>query len=156
MRASNARSPEGTCAGANGALRNGHSVTAPPPDCPKREALEPPPGEPNRARGRQRPPGPYFASIFVIFSLRAGPRGTGTETISPRFLPSSALPIGDSFESLFSEGFASEEPTILYGVDLLVFWSLTWTVTPTVTASFETAFSSITDAARSLSSSSAI
>ena len=53
-------------------------------------------------------------SILVIFSLRCGPRGTGTETMSLRFLPISALPTGDSFESFISLGFASAEPTILY------------------------------------------
>ena len=96
------------------------------------------------------------ASIFVIFSLRAGPRGTGTETISPRLWPIRALPTGDSLESFCSDGFASAEPTILYFVDLSVFWSFTWTVTPTVTDSVSTCFSSITRALRSFSSRSAI
>jgi hypothetical protein len=52
-------------------------------------------------------------SIFVIFSFRAGPRGTATETISLRRCPSSARPTGDSLESLFSVGLASAEPTIV-------------------------------------------
>ena len=47
------------------------------------------------AAAAQRP-----TSIFVIFSLRAGPRGTCTETISSRLWPISALPTGDSLESL--------------------------------------------------------
>jgi hypothetical protein len=59
--------------------------------------------------------GGYFTptSIFVILSLRAGPRGTCTDTTSLRRWPSSARPTGDSFESLFSAGFASAEPTIV-------------------------------------------
>src|SRR5207248_10359860 len=100
--------------------------------------------------------GGYLASILVILSLRAGPRGTGTDTSSPRFLPSRAFPTGDSFESLFSAGLASAEPTILHLTDLSVFWSLTWTVTPTETTSVVTSLSSLTVADRSLSSSSAI
>src|SRR3954462_9195732 len=77
-------------------------------------------------------------SILVIFSLRAGPRGTCTLTVSPRLWPSSARPTGDSFESLLSAGLASAEPTILNFVDLSVFWSFTWTVTPTLTTSVST------------------
>ena len=41
-------------------------------------------------------------SIFVIFSLRAGPRGTFTATVSLRLCPISARPTGDSLESLCS------------------------------------------------------
>ena len=48
-------------------------------------------------------PGYFVTSIFVIFSLRAGPRGTWTEIVSPRLWPSSALPTGDSLESLPSD-----------------------------------------------------
>src|SRR3954470_20554867 len=95
-------------------------------------------------------------SIFVILSLRWGPRGTGTDTTSLRLRPSSALPTGDSLESFISLGLASAEPTILYLTDLSVFWSLTCTIEPTDTTSVDTAPSSITDAERSLSSSSAI
>ena len=40
----------------------------------------------------------------MIFNLRFGPRGTSTLTTSPRLWPTSALPIGDSFESLSSVG----------------------------------------------------
>jgi hypothetical protein len=36
------------------------------------------------------------ASILVIFSLRFGPRGTATSTISPFLWSSNAWPIGDS------------------------------------------------------------
>ena len=60
-------------------------------------------------------------SIFVILSLRWGPRGTGTDTTSLRLRPSSALPTGDSFDSFISLGLASAEPTILYFTDFSVF-----------------------------------
>src|SRR4051812_9207483 len=95
-------------------------------------------------------------SIFVILSLRWGPRGTGTDTTSLRLRPSSALPTGDSLDSFISLGLASAEPTILYFTDFSVFWSLTCTIEPTDTTSVDTAPSSITVADRSLSSSSAI
>ena len=83
--------------------------------------------------GRACPPTP--TSIFVILSLRLGPRGTGTSTISPRLWPSSALPTGDSLESFMSEGLASAEPTIVYLTDLPDFSSLTCTTEPTRTMS---------------------
>src|SRR3954447_17906100 len=76
--------------------------------------------------------------------------------VSPRLRPSSALPTGDSLDSFISPGLASAEPTILYFTDFSVFWSLTWTVEPTDTTSVDTEPSSMTDAERSLSSSSAI
>ena len=60
-------------------------------------------------------------SIFVIFSSRAGPRGTCTCTTSPRLWPISALPTGDSLEILFCDGSASAEPTICSFCDLPVF-----------------------------------
>jgi hypothetical protein len=88
---------------------------------------------------------------LVTFSLRAGPRGTGTETISPRFLPSSALPIGDSFDSFRSATFASAEPTMWNFSDFEVFWSFRWTVVPTVTVSPVTSLESMTLAERSFS-----
>ena len=75
------------------------------------------------------------ASILVIFSLRFGPRGTSTLTTSPRLWPTSALPIGDSLESLSSVGSASAEPTIWNFFESPDFWSLTWTRTPTETTS---------------------
>ena len=46
-------------------------------------------------------------SILVIFSFFFGPRGTSTVTTSLRLWPISALPIGDSLESLCSSGSAS-------------------------------------------------
>ena len=83
-------------------------------------------------------------SILVILSLRFGPRGTSTVTTSPRLWPTSALPIGDSFESLLSAGSASAEPTIWNFFESPDFWSLTWTRTPTETTSVLTWFSSTT------------
>ena len=62
---------------------------------------------------------------MVILSLRAGPRGTWTETTSLRLRPMSARPTGDSLESLLSAGLASAEPTIVNFCDLPVFSSLT-------------------------------
>ncbi len=76
----------------------------------------------------------------MIFSLRAGPRGTFTATVSLRLCPSSARPTGDSLESLFSTGFASAEPTIVYFTDLPVFSSFTCTTEPTCTTSVERSF----------------
>ena len=92
----------------------------------------------------------------MILSLRAGPRGTCTLTVSPRLWPIRARPTGDSFESLLSDGSASAEPTILNFVDLSVFWSFTCTVAPTLTMSVSTDFASITRALRSFSSRSEI
>src|SRR4051812_24059907 len=92
-------------------------------------------------------------SILVILSLRAGPFGTGTETMSLRFLPIRARPTGDSLESLSSAGLASADPTIVYFWDLPVFSSLTWTTEPTPTTSVETSLASMICAARSFSSS---
>ena len=50
----------------------------------------------------------------------------------------SALPIGDSLESLLSAGLASAEPTIWNFFESPDFWSLTWTTTPTPTVSVST------------------
>ena len=77
-------------------------------------------------------------------------------TTSLRFLPTRALPIGDSLESLCSTGLASVEPTIWNFCESPVFWSLTWTTEPKPTSSVPSAFSSITVARRSRSSSCAI
>ena len=71
----------------------------------------------------------------MILSLRFLPLGSDTSTVSPRLCPSSALPTGDSLESLLSFGFASAEPTIVNFCDLPVFSSLTETTDPTWTAS---------------------
>jgi hypothetical protein len=49
---------------------------------------------------------------LVILSFFLAPRGGSTVTMSFRFLPSRALPIGDSLESLCSLGLASVDPTI--------------------------------------------
>src|SRR5439155_25304348 len=95
----------------------------------------------------------YFrpTSILVIFSLRAGPRGTFTATVSLRLRPISARPTGDSLESLCSCGFASAEPTIVYFTDLPVLTSLTCTTDPTWTTSVESSSAWITLARRSFS-----
>src|SRR4051794_4208874 len=60
----------------------------------------------------ERPGSPYAVSILVTLSFFFGPRGVSTVTTSFLLLPTSALPIGDSFESLCSIGLASAEPTI--------------------------------------------
>ena len=69
----------------------------------------------------------------MILSFFFGPRGTSTVTTSPRLWPIRALPIGDSFESFCSAGFASVGPTIWNLRESPDFWSLTWTRTPTPT-----------------------
>jgi hypothetical protein len=73
-------------------------------------------------------------SILVILSLRS-PRGVHRD-LSPRLRPSSALPTGDSLESLFSAGLASAEPTIVYFAALPVL-VLDVHDEPTVTMSVE-------------------
>src|SRR5205085_3866479 len=109
-----------------------------------------------RPPGALRPRLELYSSILVILSLRLGPRGTATSTVSPRLWPMSALPTGDSLESLASEGFASAEPTIEYFTDLPVFSSLTCTVVPTRTWSVLRSLVLMTEAERSFSSSWAI
>ena len=52
-------------------------------------------------------------SIFVILSSRVEPLGRLTSTVSPRLRPMSALPTGDSLESLPDLMSASAEPTIV-------------------------------------------
>ena len=42
------------------------------------------------------------------------PAGALTSTVAPFLAPNKALPIGDSFEILFSAKFTSVEPTIVY------------------------------------------
>ena len=61
----------------------------------------------------------------MTLSFFFGPRGVSTVTTSFFFDPTSALPIGDSLESLCSIGLASAEPTIWNFCDLPDFWSLT-------------------------------
>ena len=67
-----------------------------------------------------------------------------------------ALPTGDSFESLFSDGFASAEPTMRYSTVCLASTSRSRTCEPTETTSVVISFFSITRALRSCSSSRAI
>ena len=71
-------------------------------------------------------------------------------------MPMIALPTGDSFESLFSDGFASAEPTMWYSTVLLAAMSRRRTVEPTDTESLEISFFVITRADRSRSSSCAM
>ena len=52
-------------------------------------------------------------SILVILSLRAGPRGTCTETVSPRLVTEQRAAHRRLVGDLFSAGFASAEPTIV-------------------------------------------
>ena len=74
------------------------------------------------------------------------PRGAATSTISPFLWPMIALPTGDSFESLFSAGFASAEPTMWYSIVLFASMSRSRTCEPTETTSFEISFFVITRA----------
>ena len=67
---------------------------------------------------RAKRAGLHAALISRILNF-SEPRGAETSTVSPFFLPMIALPTGDSFESLFSAGFASAEPTIRYSNVLL-------------------------------------
>ena len=84
------------------------------------------------------------------------PRGAATSTVSPFFLPMIALPTGDSFESLFSAGFASAEPTMRYSKVCFASMSRSFTLEPIETTSLATSFLLITRALRSRSSSVAI
>ena len=70
---------------------------------------------PPRAAGA-RPAQAALISRILNFSA---PRGAATSTVSPFLRPMIALPTGDSFESLFSAGFASAEPTMWYSTVLL-------------------------------------
>src|SRR4029077_6457974 len=97
------------------------SVTSGRPCGSRRPAVSdrpaPRPGHARRQYRSQRRAYLRPTSIFVILSLRAGPRGTLTATVSLRLRPISARPTGDSLESLFSNGLASAEPTIVYLTD---------------------------------------
>src|SRR5436190_127853 len=66
-------------------------------------------------------------SMILNVSL---PRGAATSTTSPFLRPMIALPTGDSFESLFSAGFASAEPTMWYSNVLFAFTSRRRTFVP--------------------------
>src|SRR6478609_4678287 len=70
-------------------------------------------------------------SMILNLSL---PRGAATSTVSPFFRPMIALPTGDSFESLFSAGFASAEPTMWYSTVLFALTSRRRTFVPTDTS----------------------
>src|SRR5262245_41388201 len=69
------------------------------------------------APGRIRETRPrYAALISMILNFTFEPRGVTTSTVSPFLRPRIAFPTGDSFDSLFSAGFASAEPTMEYSV----------------------------------------
>src|SRR3954462_10267950 len=70
-------------------------------------------------------------SMILNFSL---PRGAATSTVSPFLRPVIALPTGDSFESLFSDGSASAEPTMWYSTVLFALTSRRRTFVPTETS----------------------
>src|SRR6266536_4637868 len=70
-------------------------------------------------------------SMILNLSL---PRGAATSTTSPFLRPMIALPTGDSFESLFSAGFASAEPTMWYSTVLFALTSRRRTFVPIETS----------------------
>src|SRR6476646_3285815 len=76
----------------------------------------------------------YAALMSMILNFMA-PRGAETSTVSPFLWPRIALPTGDSFDSLFSAGFASAEPTIWYSNVLFASTSRRRTVAPIDTTS---------------------
>src|SRR5438105_13503578 len=85
-------------------------------------------GEALEHRGRA-----YAALMSMILNLSL-PRGAATSTVSPFLRPMIALPTGDSFESLFSAGFASAEPTMWYSTVLFALTSRRRTFVPTDTS----------------------
>ena len=84
------------------------------------------------------------------------PAGASTSTVAPFLAPKSALPIGDSFEILFSARLTSVEPTIVYSTSSSNSISCNFTVFPIWTVFVSISFSSITFAYLNLFSSSAI
>jgi hypothetical protein len=90
--------------------------------------------------------------MSMILNFMA-PRGALTSTVSPFLRPRIALPTGDSFESLFSAGLASAEPTIWYSNVLLASTSRRRTVAPIETTSEVISDFSMTRAERRRSSS---
>src|SRR6266542_2290543 len=71
--------------------------------------------------------------MSMILNLSV-PRGAETSTVSTFLRPMIALPTGDSFDSLFSAGFASAEPTMWYSTVLFAFTSRRRTFVPTETS----------------------
>src|SRR6476660_9835550 len=92
-------------------------------------------------------------SMILKVSL---PRGAATSTVSPFLRPMIARPTGDSFESLFSAGFASAEPTMWYSTVFPAFTSRRRTVVPTDTSPDLISFFVTTRALFNRSSSSAM
>src|SRR5713226_5048281 len=70
-------------------------------------------------------------SMILNLSL---PRGAATSTVSPFLRPMIALPTGDSFDSLFSAGSASAEPTMWYSTVLFALTSRRRTFVPIETS----------------------
>src|SRR6476660_8133251 len=70
-------------------------------------------------------------SMILKVSL---PRGAATSTVSPFLRPMIARPTGDSFESLFTAGFASADPTMKYSIVLPALTSRRRTFVPTDTS----------------------
>src|SRR4029077_19739977 len=79
-----------------------------------------------------------------------------TSTVSPFLRPMIAFPTGDSFDSLFSAGFASAEPTMWYSTVLFALTSRRRTLVPTDTSPDLISFFVTTRALFSRSSSSAM
>ena len=84
------------------------------------------------------------------------PDGASTSTVSPFFLPRSALPIGDSLDILFSAKLTSVEPTMVYSTSSSNSSSCNNTVFPIWTVFVSISFSSIIFAFLIFVSSSAI
>ena len=76
---------------------------------------------PRRKKGRPLPDSDLFSaekrnySTFKILTL-VTPPGAVTSTVSPAFLPSRALPMGDSLLIMCFLGSASEVPTRVYSI----------------------------------------
>ena len=79
-----------------------------------------------------RPCGLRRRSILVIFSLRAGPRGTGTDDDLAALVAEQRLADRRLVRELAARrGWPRRSRRSCTSCDLSVFWSLTWTVTPT-------------------------
>src|SRR5665811_1038889 len=110
-----------------------------PPDGPLENRSGLPP---DRARRDLIQPEAQAVLIAMILNFKV-PRGATTATVSPFLRPMIARPTGDSFESLFSAGLASAEPTIWYSIVLPAARSRRRTRVPTETASAETSLVSM-------------
>src|SRR6266508_5895838 len=108
------------------AVRRGGGLCSPPhTHAPNRRIS-------GKSSWRAKRAGLYAALISTILNLSV-PRGAATSTVSPFLWPMMALPTGDSFESLFSAGFASAEPTMWYSIVSFAATSRSFTFEPTET-----------------------